>query len=105
MSLYKRGEKFWAIWSSGGVRYQQSTGTGSRKQAEKIEQRLKDEANAKAHGLAEAHPHIAFSELAARFLAEGSPKSHHTDRLTHLLPFFGDVQVGSISKGLVSTYR
>src|SRR5205085_4362477 len=39
------------------------------------------------------------------FLVDGSPKFHHKDRLKHLLPFFGDVAVRQLSRGLVANYR
>jgi integrase len=50
-------------------------------------------------------PEMTFGELAARFLAEGSPKAWHLDRLRLLLPYFSEVPIGRINKGLVREYR
>jgi integrase len=103
--LYKRGGVYWSYFYADGIRYQKSTGTGDRRQAKDIDRQYQDEENAKAHGLADSHPDLTFAALSARFIADGSPKHHHKDRLKHLLPFFGDVPIGKISKGLVENYR
>jgi len=48
---------------------------------------------------------MKFGELAARFLAEGTPRPWHLDRLKLLLPFFSDCTLGGIHKGMVREYR
>jgi integrase len=105
LSLYKRGNTFWAVWSEAGVRHQRSTGTANRKLAERIEQQFKDEVIARQHGITASKPEMTVAALAAQFLSDGGPKFHHKDRLKHLLPFFGNVQVRQLSRGLVSQYR
>jgi integrase len=105
VSLYKRGNVWWAYFYIDGVRQQHSTGTGNRKQAEAIEQKSKAEANARRHHLVQADPEITFGALAARFIANGSPKIHHVERLKVLLPYFADIAVVHITKGMTVDYR
>lgn len=105
MSLYKRGNVFWSYLILDGVRYAQSTGTGNRRRAETIEQRFREELNLKRHHVSEPDPHLSFGALAARFLAEGDAKPWHTDRLKLLLPFWADIPIGRIHKGLSAEYR
>ena len=105
MSLYKRGGVYHSYVWQNGVRHQKSTGTGNRQKAQLIDQRFKEELNLQRHHISQPVPQMRFSELAARFIAEGTPKPYHLDRLKLLLPFFGDTPIGGIHKGLVSEYR
>jgi hypothetical protein len=45
VSLFKRGNVWWAYIYRDGIRHQYSTGTSNRKQAEKIEAKLREEVN------------------------------------------------------------
>lgn len=105
MSLYKRGGVFWSYISMDGLRHAQSTGTGNRKLAETIERRFRDELNLKRHHVANPDPKVAFADLAAKFLANGDAKPWHIERLKLLLPYWGDMPIGRIHKGLVADYR
>lgn len=105
MSLFKRGNIWWSFFYVDGVRHQESTGTSNRRIAERIEQRLKDDAALSHHGLPKGDPKMTFETLAAYFIANASPRPHHLDRLKHLLPFFGGVELRHITKGLVRDYR
>lgn len=64
-----------------------------------------EELNRKRHQVREASPDMTFTDLAARFLADGSPRPYHLDRLKVLLPYFGEVPIGRISKSAVREYR
>jgi integrase len=105
MSLFKRGHLWWTNFYLDGKRFQSSTGTSNRRQAELIEQKLKQEANLKRHQLTLFNPKQAFAHLAARFLSAGNQKFFHEDRLKHLLPFFGEMRVCDITKTCVFEYR
>lgn len=107
MTLYKRGHIFWSYFYIDGVRLQHSTGTGNRRLAETIERKLRDDANLRRHQVdcIDADPNMTFGELAARFIANAGPKPFHLDRLKHLLPYFADVPVLRITKGMVGHYR
>lgn len=105
MSLYKRGRKYSiSIWVD-GVRHLKSTGTTNRREAETIEREFREDLNRRRHQICEASPDMTFADLAARFLADGSPRPYHLDRLKVLLPHFGECPIGRISKPLVRDYR
>ena len=105
MTLYRRGRKYSiSIWVD-GVRHLKSTGTTNRREAETIEREFREELNRRRHQIREASPDMTFADLAARFLADGSPRPYHLDRLKVLLPHFGEWPIGSISKPSVREYR
>src|SRR5258706_9102234 len=101
----KRGNVWWAYFHVDGIRHQASTGTSNRSQAETIERKLKDEANLQRHQAVQANPKMTFGELAARFLANAQVKPHHLDRLKQILPYFSEMQLRSITKGMVQEFR
>jgi integrase len=105
MTLWKRGNVYWSYVWVDGVRHMKSTGTGNRRLAERIDERYREEANLKRHGVSQPSPDMTFGELAARFLAEGVPKPYHIDRLKVLLPFWSEIAIGSITKNLAREYR
>ncbi len=105
MSLYRRGRTYWTyIWVE-GIRHSKSTGTTSRREAEGIERQFREELNRRRHQIQKASPYMTFADLAARFLADGSPRTYHLDRLKILLPYFGESPIGRISKPLVREFR
>lgn len=105
MTLYKRGRKYSiSLWID-GVRYLKSTGTTNRREAESVERDFREELNRRRHQIREASPDMTFADLAAKFLADGSPRPYHLDRLKVLLPHFGECPIGSISKPSVREYR
>ena len=93
MTLWKRGNVYWAYVYRDGVRHAQSTGTRNRRLAETIEQRLKDELDRRRLGASQLAPETTFGALAARFLAEGEPRPYHIDRLKLLLPYWSESSV------------
>ena len=105
MALFKRGRIYWTYVYVDGSRYGKSTGTTHRRDAEIVDHRFKEELNRKRQQIVEPRPDMTFGELAARFLAEGSPRAYHLDRLKVLLPYFSDQAIGRITKGLVHDYR
>jgi len=105
MSLWKRGNVWWSYVWVDGVRHMKSTGTGNRRLAERIDDRHREEANLRRHGLGLPSPDMTFGELSARFLAEGSPKPYHIDRLKVLLPFWSETLIGQITKNRAREYR
>lgn len=105
MTLYRRGRRYSIQLWVDGVRYLKSTGTTNRREAETIEREFREELNRRRHQIREASPEMTFADLAARFLADGSPRPYHLDRLKVLLPYFGDWPIGTISKPAVREYR
>jgi len=105
LALFKRGNVYWSyIWVD-GIRHANSTGTGNRRTAERIDQRFKEELNLARLGVKEPKPEMTFGELAARFLADGSPRPYHIDRLKLLLPYWGKTEIGRITKAGAREYR
>ena len=105
MSLWKRGNVWWVYFYIDGRRHQASTGTSNRRQAEQVELKLRQEANLRRHQVVQVDPQMTFGALAARFIADASPRPHHLDRLKHLLPYFADVPLVRINKGMARDYR
>jgi integrase len=105
VSLMKRGNVYWAYFYIDGVRFQRSTGTGNKRQAQTIEQQLKEEANDDRHQVVRVDPRITVAAVVASFLADGQPKSHHHYQLTTLLPYFGDTEVVRLRRNMAREYR
>lgn len=105
MSLLKRGNVFWIYLYRDGVRYQYSTGTGNRKQAEKIEGKLKQDLNDRRFQLVEFDPDITFGAIAARFIASGIARPHHLYHLRFVLSFFSEIPALRITKALADEFR
>jgi integrase len=105
VALWKRGGVYWSYIYVDGIRHAKSTGTGNQRIAQKVDQQFEEELQLARMGMRVPVPEMTFGELAARFLAEGSPKAYHLDRLKVLLPYFSEVSIGRINKGLVRDYR
>lgn len=105
MSLFKRGNVWWAYFYRDGVRHQYSTGTANRKKAETVEGKLKEELNNRRFDIVQIDPQMPFDDLAARFVASGSVRPHHLYHLKFLLPFFSGTVVLRITKSLAEEFR
>ena len=105
MSLFKRGNVWWSYFYVDGIRYQQSTETKNRRQAEAVEAKLKEEITAQRFRLVQADPNMTFGQLAGKFIASGIARKHHLYHLKFLLPFFAEVPVLRISKPLTEEFR
>ena len=105
MSLFKRGNVWWSYFYLDGVRYQGSTKTSNKRQAEAIEQKLKDEANGRRYQLVQYDPDLTVAALAARFLSDSQPRPHHIWHLKSLLPFFGDFPVIRLNRNMAREFR
>lgn len=105
VSLFKRGGVYWSYVYVDGVRYGRSTNTGSRRLAEQIDQKHKEELRLKNTLCPELDPNMRFAELAGRFLGEGAAKLWHRDRLKILLPYFADFTISKINKSAIRQFR
>lgn len=105
MSLYKRGRVYWSVIWIDGVRTMRSLETSNRRQAEILEQRLRDELHVKRFQLPNLNPDMPFAELYARFIADADVKPHHIDRAKLFLPFFAEMAIGQITKNDIGRYR
>jgi integrase len=105
VGLYKRGSVYWAYYYVDGVRHQASTGTGNRRQAEAVFQKLRQEAVARKHDIREIDPRLTVAALASQFLGSGSARSHHAYHLKFLLPFFGEWAAARLTKSQAAEFR
>src|ERR1035437_1864306 len=105
MSLFKRGNKWWAYVWIDGVRHHKSTGTSNRRKAETIQRQFHDELNDARQRLPQLKPEMTFGELTARFIGSSMGKPHSLDRLKHLLPFFADMLLLQINTSAIRKYR
>lgn len=104
MTLFKRGAIWWSFFSVDGIRYQKSTGTSNKRNAQRIADKLKEEANLRRFQIVDLDPHLTFNALADQF-EKTKPTAHNLDRLKHLRPFFGPLTIREITKATVQDYR
>jgi integrase len=107
VTLWKRGNVWWSIYYVDGIRHQQSTETSNKRLARDIERKIREEAAARRFGVVEAQADekMTFGDLAARFLAGSDVKRHHIDRLKNLLPYFADIPLLRLNKGMTADFR
>jgi len=105
LSLWNRNGVYEShVWLD-GVRYRKATGTTNRRLAEQIDRKFKDELIAQRNQITNCKPGMTFGELVAEFIASGSSKAWHLDRLKVLLPYFADMAIGHIGRGNARQYR
>jgi integrase len=110
MSVYKRGNK-WYIYITypDGKRFRKSVGT--KKEAEKIEQKVRSEILNGKWDVVETKE-LLFNELVEQYLeyakASKAESSYHSDvyRIRgHLLPHFGNIPLKSITPQMADEYK
>jgi integrase len=105
MTLFKRGHVWWTGFYINGKRFQESTGTNNRRQAEDIERKIKSDRNLESFGIATMDPQVTFTTLAEEFEKKAQTSIFHAGRLKWLKEFFGETPVRTITKNTVSEYR
>lgn len=105
MSLLKRGSVWWSYFYVDGIRHQSSTGTGNKRQAESVEQKLKQEINARKFQIVNYDPDITVAALCARFMDDPGYRRHHYFHIKAILPFFGDIQVIRLHRNHATEFR
>jgi len=88
-----------------GERQLRSLETPNRREAERREQGIREELAARQFERPEFRPEMPIAELYAHFLVTGDVKPHHKDRAKHLLPYFGELRIGDLTKNHVPQYR
>ena len=90
-----------------GVRYRKSTGTTNKRLAQAIDRKHEEELLASRFQVEaqDFKPSMKFAELTTRFLADGSSKAWHKERLKITLPYFANHEIGTINKALIRQYR
>jgi integrase len=105
MTLFRRGHVWWTGFYINGKRFQESTGTNNRRQAEDIERKIKSDRNLESFGIATMDPQVTFATLADEFEKKAETSIFHTGRLKWIKEFFGEMPVRTITKNTVSEYR
>jgi len=105
LSLYKRGGTYWCYLYRDGVRHAFSTGTGNRKEAQKIEDKKKQDLNDARFQIVSYDPEITVGAIAAQFVASLAARKHHIYHLRFLLGFFADMPALRVTKALAEEYR
>ncbi len=111
--MYKRkGSIYWwmCIRHNGG-RIQKSLGTANKKSAQKIKDKIKTQINEGNYFEKLAGHNKTFRDMMKRFMREHAPKvsismqNSYNASLKHLIPFFGDLTLLSISRKKISRYK
>ena len=105
MSLFKRGGTYTSFVWLNGVRHARALHTGNKRIAEQLDRQHRDELIERQFQQPQFNPNMTFSEVYTRFVAEGDVKPYHLDRGKHLLGFFGEMEVGRITRNDVIRYR
>jgi integrase len=105
VSLLKRGSVWWSYFYVDGIRHQSSTGTGNKRQAETVEQKLKEEINNRRFQIVKYDPDVTVAALCARFMDDPGYKRHHYFHIKAILPFFGDMQVIRLNRNDAGEFR
>ena len=66
MGVWKRGGVYWAYFYIDGKRYQESTNATTKRQAEKVFQKLRQDAIDRKMGIVQTDPDLTVGEVTAR---------------------------------------
>ncbi len=110
--MFKRGPVWWISFVYNGIRYRQSSGTGNKKLAQKIEDKVKGDIVQGKWFERLPGEEKTLREMMQKYLAEHSahnktPSSHERDNslADHLIAYFGDTIVAEISPNMISGYK
>jgi integrase len=111
--MFKRKDSalWWMSIRYNGKKIQKSLGTDNKKSAQKIENRIKDQINDGKYFERLAGHNKTFKDMMDKFMKEHAPKvsvnmqNSYASSLKHLIPFFGDLNLLSISRKKISEYK
>lgn len=105
MSLYRRGGIWWIDFYRNGIRHQQSARTANRREAEKVEAKVKADITRHEFGIDNFDSKLTYGAIAAQFAASGSVRPFHLYHLKILLPYFAETPVQRLSKSMAENFR
>jgi integrase len=105
VSIYKRGRIFQSNIVLDGARHQQSLKTSNRRQAEAIEQKIREELINKRFRLPQVDLDITFGQLALKFLASPAATKYHQERIRQVLTALAETRVCDLTRGDLAAYR
>ena len=109
--MYKRGRIFWMRIRHNGQPIQRSLQTTDRKLAKAIEAKIRTEIVEGSYFEKLVGCKKTFKQLMVKFIEEHAPKvsgnmqTSYTTSLKHLIPFFGETNLLSISPKMISRYK
>ncbi len=109
--MFKRSGVWWTCIRHNGRKIQKSLETSDRKLAQAIEAKIRTEIVEGTYFEKLAGHSKTFSKLIERFMKEHAPKvsnnmqTSYKTSLNHLIPFFGESSLLSISPKMISRYK
>jgi len=105
MGVWKRGGVYWAYFYIDGIRHQESTYATTKRQAEKVFQKLRQDAINRKLGIVQTDPDLTVGEVTARFIAERIATPYHLGRADIFLEYFADIPVIQLTRAETERYR
>ena len=109
--MFKRSGVWWTCIRHNGRKIQKSLETHDRKLAKAIEAKIRTDIIERKYYEKPIGREKAFKQLMERFMKEHAPKvsagmqRSYASSLKHLIPFFGDATLLSISRKKISRYK
>ena len=109
--MYKRADVWWTCIRHNGIKIQKSLETSDRKLAQAIEAKIRTEIVEGKYYEKLAGNNKTFMDMMDKFMKEHAPKvsnktqTSYTTSLNHLIPFFGESSLLSISPKMISRYK
>ena len=109
--MYKRADVWWTCIRHNGIKIQKSLETSDRKLAQAIEAKIRTEIIEGKYFEKLAGNNKTFMDMMDKFMKEHAPKvsnntqTSYTTSLNHLIPFFGESSLLSISPKMISRYK
>ena len=109
--MFKRAGVFWCCIRHNGKKIQKSLETSDRKLAKAIEAKVRTEIVEGSYFEKPIGQNKTFKQLMEKFMMEHAPKvsenmqKSYSSSLKHLIPFFGDLTLLSISRKKISKYK
>ena len=109
--MFKRSGIWWVCIRHNGRKIQRSLQTTDRKLAKSIEAKIRTEIVEGKYYKKPIGNDKTFSQLVAKFMKEYAPKksvnmqNSYAASIKHLVPFFGDLHISSITRKNISRYK
>ncbi len=109
--MFKRSGIWWVCIRQNGRKVQKSLHTTDRKLAKSIEAKIRTEIVEGKYYEKPIGDHKTFLQLVDKFMKEYAPKksvsmqNSYAASIKHLVPFFGDLHVSSITRKHISRYK
>jgi integrase len=109
--MFKRSGIWWTCIRHQGRKIQKSLGTANKLSAQKIDNKIRTQINEGSYFERLDGHNKTFKDMMDKFMKEHAPKvsintqSSYTVSLKHLIPYFGETNLTSISPKMISRYK